>query len=302
MSVRTYVDKRLKVVSGGVECLDFAGYGNHAGEAGPCHERLVYLCGEILACGAHCWVAECGKNAPPTMFDNMLTPRFNIFTMILDGIDFGGAGARTRRYYFGYLAGWQFHGTVDEFWKIFRCSVEIDSDVYFQGDEDLRLVYSRARAAKQGNIYPSEAKRVPVLSQLTAECAARYDEHMALRSQAQNLAGSYIFDVAHHPSHTVGGWLCPPLVTHGMLVNANLDKIALPSEHMFIQPEPAKEGLGGDFGCCWLPLLKQMEHNREHGRKMIFMAGNSMQNNVVGAWTWYCLSSLDVPADIEVDI
>ena len=32
MSVRTYVDKRLKVVSGGVECLDFVGYGSHAGE------------------------------------------------------------------------------------------------------------------------------------------------------------------------------------------------------------------------------------------------------------------------------
>ena len=97
VSERTYVDNRLKVVSGGVECLDFAGYGNHVGEAGPCHERLVYFCGEIWACGARCWIAECGQRAPPDMFDNMLTPRFRIFTMILDGIDFGGAGARTRR-------------------------------------------------------------------------------------------------------------------------------------------------------------------------------------------------------------
>ena len=161
------------------------------------------------------------------------------------------------------------------------------------------MEFAKERAACRGNYFEDDVKRIPIKDQLTVDGISRLNSHMADINEGCSLTGSYICDLDHRSGYSRGGWLVPPLITHGLLASLNADPakkdeevLFLPEEHLIIMGEGIYEDLAGDFPCNFIEYVKEMGRRLKGGNELILIAGNAMHMHVLGAWIMYGLASL----------
>lgn len=293
--MRTVVDNRLKFISGGHSCTDFAGYGDREGDSGLTRECFLLFTAEIKATTPDCGLTEITPTCPKDYLKDALGDDFDLVTIVFGPEDLGFPCRRQRRFFFFWRkATVVWYGSVDEFMEIFKSRPVLDADAYLRGPAGQRQDFARARAAKHGNIYPDDVVHIPMNEQLSCEGVDRSQTHLDKQLELCGLNGCYVYDVMQSAQYCRGGWLMPPLVTHGLIASSVKNDFMMPIEHLLVQGEPALPDLCGDFKNCFPELIDKWSKSLVAGRPMIFMAGNAMHVGVLGAWAMYCLSNIEV--------
>ena len=269
------------------------------GEVGPHTEQLLIITAEARAWKADLIFGECSHLAGKNLVLDSLGDLYEGMHCVVGPDHFSVPAGRPRSLYALWLKEHEFHGCIEEFLDLFKMSVELEGKDFLVGDESKRLEFAKERAAYRGNYFGDDVTHVPIKDQLTVDGISRLNSHMADINEGCSLTGSYICDLDHRSGYSRGGWLVPPLITHGLLASLNADPakkdeevLFLPEEHLIIMGEGIYEDLAGDFPCNFIEYVKEMGRRLKGGNELIHIAGNAMHMHVLGAWIMYGLASL----------
>ena len=299
----------------GTTCVDFTGYGSRTAEGGSNMIDLALWCADVLIGRPLYLFVEIGGNVTIELYAKRLGHIYDFFDEWLHPFRQGIPGRRPRLYGFAWdRSVASFAGSQEEFAALFDCVCTLDASIFFHCPDDARFKVAREEASKRGMFYQEDATSIPPEHRWSALKVARLQEHDATRMALQLPSSQpYCCDLDQNDGHTSCGWLMPPLVTHGCIVDLNKGvnvedgdgtddasksktyKELLPLEWLLVMGEAIFPETSDEEWRSYITLpIRKLTKSKKGVAEILKLAGNSQVMKNAGTFYFYCVSSLDV--------
>ena len=180
--------------------------------------------------------------------------------------------------------------------KFFR-SCDASGSALFAAPDEERIAEYKGMAAQQKNYMSREALRGLSDADLLAATLSpgqlqRAEKYLGARTQHENPAGEYLFDVDHHlEARRMAGQNWPCMLTHGCIISAPRHgrlQIATAAEHFGAQGLHLFNATTQDN--CESPLRSILRGFKPSQLKTL--SGRGVHLAVLSAWIYYCLSNI----------
>ena len=309
----------VMMITGGTECVDFAGYGGREGEGGKSRRAFNAFIGDIFA-NQPLWVmTEISGTKDLVYYTSRLQAFYDCRGLSINTNGMGGGGRRTKMYMFAtnLFKGKQ-HGSVGAFVELYQCCPQLEGVHYYTSPAAERYRVAAMRASVHGHHVPkydeSKAFSIPLSLQCTSlqyERLTHGKKEMNIKaaedptvisdneseSKLQTTCSGWHVDLAQIFGYSRSGPVLMPLVTHASVVNAMNDDILLPLETLLVQGENVSlpEGsLPPMYDFCPKKVFRKLDKTLAGQRALVRLAGNSQTVYVAALWQLYWISETEV--------